>query len=167
MKKKSIIALVVALVIACLAIAGVAVAIHLGGNNQDALAGNTQGSETESESESEIPQPKIIKLMMTGDNLMHMGIVRTGYLDDGTRNYDFMFEPLKEHLAAADIKITNQETIFGGNDISFSGYPAFNSPTEIGDAIAKAGFNVVLHASNHSADRGINGINNSFRYNQF
>ena len=101
-----------------------------------------------------------ISIFAVGDNLMHMGIVRTGYLDDGTRNYDFMFEPLKEHLAAADIKITNQETIFGGNDISFSGYPAFNSPTEIGDAIAKAGFNVVLHASNHSADRGINGINN-------
>ena len=39
-----------------------------------------------------------------------------------------------------------------------SGYPHFNSPTEVGDAIAAAGFNVVLQASNHSADQGINGI---------
>ena len=46
----------------------------------------------------------------------------------------------------------------GGNRRGFSGYPRFNSPTEVGDAIAAAGFNVVLHASNHSADQGIDGL---------
>ena len=46
----------------------------------------------------------------------------------------------------------------------FSGFPYFNSPTEVGDAIAKAGFNVVLQASNHSADQGIQGINNCINF---
>ena len=39
-------------------------------------------------------------------------------------------------------------------------YPLFNSPTEVGEAIKKAGFNVVLHATNHAADKGIEGLIN-------
>ena len=137
---------------------------------KEAIAGqNTQKNEDASEAVSETDETEIketeivektqkIRLMMLGDNLMHMGIVRSGMLSDGTRNYDILFEPIKEYLALADIKMINQETIFGGNHLGFSGYPHFNSPTEVGDAIAKAGFNVVLQASNHSADQGIEGL---------
>lgn len=99
-----------------------------------------------------------INLMATGDNLMHMGVIATGLMEDGTYDYSFMFEGITEFLEAAEIKVTNQETILGGNELGFSGYPAFNSPTEVGDSIAEAGFNVVLQASNHSADKGINGL---------
>lgn len=99
-----------------------------------------------------------IRLMAIGDNLLHMGIVNTGKQADGTLNYDFLFQDLTDFLAACDIKIINQETPFAGNQLGFSGFPHFNSPTEVGDAIAKAGFNVVLAATNHSADQGINGI---------
>ena len=116
--------------------------------------------ETEETEETEEPvlENQKIRLMMIGDNLMHMSVIRSGYRSDGSRNYDFMFECIKDYLDLADIKITNQETILGGNDLGFSGYPLFNSPTELGDAIAKAGFNVVLHATNHTADMGINGM---------
>lgn len=99
-----------------------------------------------------------INLMATGDNLMHMGVVATGLMPDGTYDFSFLFEGISEFLEEAEIKITNQETILGGNELGFSGYPAFNSPTELGDAIAEAGFNVVLQSSNHSADKGINGL---------
>lgn len=117
--------------------------------------------------ETTIPEPtpipfedKEITLLMVGDNLMHMGIVYTGKQPDGTLNYDILFEGIADKLATTDIKIINQETILGGNELGFSGFPHFNSPTEVGDAIANAGFNVVLHASNHTADQGIRGINN-------
>lgn len=105
-----------------------------------------------------------ITIMATGDNLMHMGIVYTGKMNDGSYDYSFLFEGIAEFLAVADIKITNQETILGGNELGFSGYPRFNSPTEVGDAIAAAGFNVVLQASNHSADKGIEGLLNCVEY---
>lgn len=105
-----------------------------------------------------------VNLMMVGDNLMHMGIVSTGAQGDGTYNYDFLFEGIAEYLELAELKIINQETILGGNEKGFSGYPAFNSPTEVGDAIAKAGFNVVLHSSNHTADKGVSGINNCVEF---
>lgn len=101
-----------------------------------------------------------ITLMAVGDNLIHMGIVHTGKQPDGALNYNFLFSGISDFLEKADIKIINQETILGGNTLGFSGYPRFNSPTEIGDAIADAGFNVVLHASNHAADKGITGLEN-------
>lgn len=105
-----------------------------------------------------------ITLMALGDNLMHMGIVNTGKQSDGTYDYSFLFQGMTEYLEAADLKVINQETILGGNELGFSGYPYFNSPTEVGDAIAAAGFNVVLQATNHAADQGINGIYNCVDY---
>ena len=101
-----------------------------------------------------------ITLMMVGDNLMHMGIVRSGQQEDGSYDYSALFEDISRQLRAADIRIINQETILGGNELGFSGYPYFNSPTEVGDAIAAAGFNVVLHASNHAADQKLRGLKN-------
>lgn len=125
-------------------------------------------------SESEPPAPPApvepafeeydISLMAVGDNLMHMGIVKTGYLSDGSLDYGFLFQNTQEFIDAADIRIINQETIFAGNDLGFSGFPRFNSPQEVGDAIAAAGFNVVLHATNHAADQGVNGIKNCVAY---
>ena len=129
-------------------------------------AGTVYASETaaaesvENISISETFQEYDITLLAVGDNLMHMGIVRTGLKPDGTYDFSFLFEGLVPFLETADIKIINQETIFGGNEHGPSGFPHFNSPTEVGDAIAAAGFNVVLHASNHSADMGIKGLKN-------
>lgn len=113
--------------------------------------------DTETELVEEVKAQKIT-LMMVGDNLLHMGIVNTGKMEDGSLNYSFLFDPIAKHLEYADIKIINQETVLAGNERGFSGFPHFNSPTEVGDAIAEAGFNVVLHASNHAADQGISGL---------
>lgn len=112
------------------------------------------------EKELEPFQEYDITLMALGDNLMHMGVVYTGRQEDGSYDYSFLFENLLDYIEKADIRMINQETIFGGNQLGFSGFPYFNSPTEVGDAIAAAGFNVVLHATNHAADQGIDGLNN-------
>lgn len=115
-----------------------------------------------------LPEPAFqeydITLLALGDNLMHMGIVKTGKKEDGTYDFSFLFDNIRDYLDAADIKVINQETILGGNELGFSGFPRFNSPTETGDAIAEAGFNVVLHATNHAADQGLNGILNCSAY---
>lgn len=125
-------------------------------------SGTTQPDSTPVPSPSPAPDPVFeeydITLLAVGDNLMHMGIVRTGQLGNAAYDYTFLFENIRGLLDAADIKVINQETIFGGNELGFSGFPLFNSPTEVGDAIADAGFNVVLHATNHAADQGLEGI---------
>lgn len=120
--------------------------------NAYAVSGPTATADTSEEFD--------ITLMAVGDNLLHMGIVNTGRQSDGTRNYDFLFDGISGFMNQADIKIINQETILGGNQLGFQGYPTFNSPSEVSDAIARAGFNVVLQATNHTADQGLNGIQN-------
>ena len=121
------------------------------------------GEKTVEESEIVLQEEPVfeeydLQLMAVGDNLLHMGIVTTGKQEDGSYNFDFLFRGIEKYLSLAEIKIINQETILGGNELGFSGYPLFNSPTQVGDSIEKAGFNVVLQASNHSADQGIKGL---------
>ena len=91
-----------------------------------------------------------ITLMAVGDDLIHMGVVYTGKQNDGSFDFSFLFQGITDFLNKADVKIINQETIMAGNQLGFHGFPHFNSPTEVGDAIANAGFNVVLQATNHS-----------------
>lgn len=173
MRKNGLIWTCIVLIVCCLLLSGSVLWNYFEKNKeQEAVAGNnTQMNETTDlldkienditeDIEKEEKETRKIHLMMTGDNLMHLSVVNSGLQADGSRNYDFMFEPIKDYLALADIKITNQETILGGNQLGFSAYPRFNSPTEVGDGIANAGFNVVLHATNHAADKGIEGINN-------
>lgn len=105
-----------------------------------------------------------VTILAVGDNLIHMEVVKSGLNSDGTYEFDHLYENLKEKISSADIAVINQETILGGNDIPYSGYPNFNSPTEIGDGIIKAGFDVVLHATNHTLDMGYQGLLNTFAY---
>ena len=127
----------------------------------DTLSSDTSSFEEQAEPEPEpIPEPEPVELhlLAVGDNLMHMGIVKSGLQEDGSYNFDFEFEDIAPFLDKADIAIINQETPLAGNQLGFSGYPAFNSPTEVGDAIAKAGFNVVLGATNHAYDQKLKGL---------
>lgn len=105
-----------------------------------------------------------VHLLAVGDNLIHVQVVKSGKKANGTYNYDHLYSNLSEEISAADIAVINQETIFGGNDFAYSGYPNFNSPTEIGDAVIKAGFDVVLQATNHAMDMGVKGIKNDLNY---
>ncbi|MCM1569056.1 MAG: CapA family protein [Roseburia sp.] len=118
------------------------------------------GKYEESEKTEEPVLSPTVTLMAVGDNLMHMGVIYSGYQEDNSLDYRFLYENISPFLERADIRIINQETILGGNQLGFSGYPHFNSPTEVGDSIAAAGFNVVLHASNHAADQQISGLMN-------
>lgn len=105
-----------------------------------------------------------VTLLAVGDNLIHLEVVESGENEDGSYNYDHLYRNVKEDITAADIAIINQETILGGEQFPYSGYPSFNSPTEIGDAIINAGFDIVLHATNHTMDMGYDGVLNTFAF---
>lgn len=124
-------------------------------DGEDGAGGSASGQEQEI---PEAPKEYEVTLMALGDNLLHEGIINTGRREDGGYEYSFLFEGISDFLEKADIRAINQETIFGGNQLGLSGYPRFNSPTQVGDAIVAAGFNVVLHATNHAADQGLAGI---------
>lgn len=99
-----------------------------------------------------------INLLMVGDMLFHYQVRMSGLQSDGSRNYDHLFTNVLNELANKDIKVINQETPLGGPIFEgsapdgFDGYPEFNGPQEVGDAEVKAGFNVILKATNHAMD---------------
>ncbi|MBQ9437318.1 MAG: CapA family protein, partial [Lachnospiraceae bacterium] len=106
-----------------------------------------------------------ITVIMVGDMLMHKKVVNTGLQKDGSYNFDHLFENVLSEVQGADLAIVNQETILGGSELGgYTGYPTFNSPYEVGDAEAKAGFDVVLFATNHALDRGAKGIENCLAF---
>lgn len=109
-------------------------------------------------------EPTEINIVMIGDMLMHMGVQKSGMMDDGTKNYDHLFTHIKDDVQTADIAIVNQEVMIGGEELGLSGYPTFNCAFEVGDSLVNAGFNVVLHATNHTLDKGGIGVDNCINY---
>ncbi len=105
-----------------------------------------------------------ITLWAAGDNLLHMYVVNSGKKEDGSYDFSHIFSELSEDIRGADLAIIGQETIFGGDELGFSGYPLFNSPTDMGKCLAEQGFDVVLHASNHALDKGVNGAKNTIDF---
>lgn len=101
-----------------------------------------------------------ITLIMTGDILLHTPVAESGLQEDGNYNFSAVFAHTKEQIESADLAIVNQEVILGGAELGISGYPAFNAPFELGDALADTGFDVILHATNHALDKGAKGITN-------
>lgn len=112
--------------------------------------------ETTAEPETE-PSPEIT-LLMVGDILLHDRVEECAVQEDGSYNYDVIFESVIDDIQAADLAIVNQEVIIGGEELGVSGYPAFNAPFEMGDALVKAGFDVVCHGTNHALDKGRKGL---------
>ena len=130
----------------------------------DVMADEADEAQPEEPAVKEHIEPVTIRLMMVGDILMHMGVIESGNRGDGTYGYDHLFAPIADDIAWADVAVLNQETILGGTGWPYSGYPVFNSPQEVGDAEADAGFDVVLKATNHTLDLGYDGVRAELAY---
>ena len=94
-----------------------------------------------------------------GDNLMNENLLQladgwAGSTGDGT--YDF--SPFYPEVAPViqsqyDVSFINQETTLGGTDnYDYMGYPSYNTPDSLADAVADAGWRIVNTNSNHTYD---------------
>lgn len=109
----------------------------------------------------EVPEePDTLRIIMVGDILLHTGVSDSARLEDGTYDYNPIFEHTSDLIGSADLALVNEEVIIGGEELGVSGYPSFNAPYEIGDALVENGFDVILHATNHALDRGKKGLVN-------
>ena len=109
-------------------------------------------------------QTNELSLVMVGDNLIHMPLISDAQEEDGSLNFDGLYAEMASYFQAADLSVIVQETILGGKSLGYSGYPLFNSPQEVGDAVANAGFDIVLSATNHALDTGEKGIVNTLEF---
>jgi poly-gamma-glutamate synthesis protein (capsule biosynthesis protein) len=107
------------------------------------------------------PQPytKEAELIAVGDIMMHGAQIKSGYNPTTkTYNYDNFFKEVKGILSSGDWVIGNLETTLSGPETGYTGYPLFNAPDPLADAIKKAGFNIISTTNNHSLDRGQKGV---------
>lgn len=112
--------------------------------------------------EGEIPEPEDISVSIraTGDIMFHPSQIEGAY-DVSTDSYDFnnSFKAIKEIIGEADIGIANFEGTTAGNEIyAYQGYPLFNAPDQVLDAVKNAGFDILSTANNHSLDTRRAGI---------
>ncbi|MHA6261045.1 CapA family protein [Sporosarcina sp. CAU 1771] len=87
-----------------------------------------------------------ISIGMIGDILLHNPL----YTYD---NYDFAFASVKEKLTGIDFLLANQESMPGGAELGYSGYPSFNSPKHIVRDLKANGVDMLSIANNHTIDR--------------
>lgn len=96
-------------------------------------------------------------LAFTGDLMCHSPQFEYAKTDSGY-NFTPYYEYIRSELSYADLTIGNLETVLGGREMKFSGYPDFNSPDEYALALKLAGFDFLVTANNHSLDRGEKGL---------
>lgn len=128
--------------------------------NDNAIA--TTGKEIEPivEEKEKKENIKTIEIAATGDILIHKEILETQY-NVASDTYDFKntLQYVKEYLNNADLAISNLEgTLSGIENYGFSGYPSFNAPDELADAMKWVGIDVVNNMNNHSLDRDVRGF---------
>ena len=101
-------------------------------------------------------------LVFTGDVLSHTPVIAQAlrYGADSDLAYDYrpMFAELAPRLQRADLAICVLETPVSDDNIGLDGYPTFEAPRELPDALVDAGYNGCSTASNHSMDRGAAGV---------
>lgn len=132
---------------------------------EEAKTEETEVIETEKTEETETEKnASTIEIIMIGDMLMHERVMESGLQEDGSYDFSHLFAHLEDKIESADLAMVNQETILGGTELGLTGYPAFNSPYEVGDAEAAAGFDVILSATNHALDKGSTGILHSISF---
>lgn len=123
-------------------------------------APSTQADASEPPEAAEpVVQPNIVStLAVCGDAMSHMPQTRDAY-DSQAGAYDYkpMIRFAKPWIEQADYAVVNLETTFAGGP-DYSGFPAFNTPDALGDALKDAGFDLVSTANNHCLDRGYDGM---------
>lgn len=107
-------------------------------------------------------EPRRFTIAATGDILVHEAVWQeaASYGAESGPAFDFrpMFDKARPILSSADLAICHLETPLSSDDADLSSYPVFSVPHEVADAISWAGYDECSTASNHSIDRGSEGI---------
>ena len=108
------------------------------------------------------PEPKLrsISIVSSGDILLHERLWAQAKADGVDGNWDFypQLADLEPEISSADLALCHLETPLAELDVDYQGYPTFNAPPQITEAIIKLGFDMCGTASNHSLDQGFSGL---------
>lgn len=103
-----------------------------------------------------------------GDNLMNdnlLALADSWAGESGDNVYDFLpfYREISQYInSQVDVSFINQETTLGVYEgHGWAGYPSYNTPPELADAIANAGWRVVNLNTNHTYDTWVESIENA------
>lgn len=106
---------------------------------------------------AETEQETSARIMANGDLLYHDIVYISAKKADGTYDFHENFEYVKPWLKQADLVLGDFEGTVN-KDHYLAGYPLFNAPGEVMDAIKDAGYQVLDLAHNHILDSQIEGV---------
>ncbi len=109
-------------------------------------------TETPAPTPSPTPEPpQEVTMLFAGDVMAHEKQI--AYHKFGS-NYDFTldYKYIKDIVSKADISLCNVEAPLKGEP-PYTGFPRFNIPDSIADALWYAGFDVIANANNHTRDQ--------------
>ena len=109
------------------------------------------------EKNADTEQETSARIMANGDLLYHIPIYRTALKEDGSYDFHENFDYVKPWFKKADLVIGDFEGTIS-KDHYLAGYPLFNAPEEVMDAIKDAGYQVLDLAHNHILDSQIEGV---------
>ena len=106
-----------------------------------------------------IPVYARVTIAAVGDVMVHSPQFKAQYQRE-TGLYDFTnnFRFIKPYLLQPDLALANLETTFGGEALGYSGFPRFNTPDSLADALKDAGFDLIVTTNNHTLDTGMSGV---------
>ena len=106
------------------------------------------------------PALRTISIVSSGDILLHERLWAQAKADGVDGKWDFypQLADLEPVISSADLALCHLETPLAELDVDYQGYPTFNAPPQITEAITKLGFDMCGTASNHSLDQGFTGL---------
>jgi poly-gamma-glutamate synthesis protein (capsule biosynthesis protein) len=99
-----------------------------------------------------------ITISAVGDIMCHSPQYEYAKVEKDSFDFNPVFRKISQHLSESDFTFGNLETVFAGKGANYTGYPLFNSPNQLADALKNAGFDLLTTSNNHSLDRGEAGI---------
>ena len=130
------------------------------GDDQTSENGETDAQD-ETAQEPEEPEETFIDIQITavGDVMAHGNqLIAARNNPEGVYNFNSVFDDVKPFIEKADLALANLETTLAGEAREYSGYPLFNAPDELADALVYAGFDTIVTANNHSLDTRSEGL---------
>lgn len=153
--------LVVALAVTLIALGGREEAPAPSGSGTTAPSTQHTATVPETQQTTVVTEPYVtdtVSVGVTGDILMHNPVLEAAKKGD---TYDFRdsYEYIAPYYQQFDFMVANLEVTLGGTKAGkYQGYPTFNCPDQVVDALKEAGVDLLLTANNHSYDTGMNGM---------
>ena len=99
-----------------------------------------------------------VNISAVGDIILHDEQIWSAYNEEN-KSYDFMnnFKYIKNFIEKSDIAYGTIEGTYAGEEIGYSGYPNYNGPDSMINALKDTGFDIINVATDHSLDKGEEG----------